>query len=269
MPHEIAISSDGKQAAVVAYGGASIDILDVGPIRFARRIDLSPNQGPHGLVWLPDGRLIATTERSQTLTIVDTRRGDRVSAIATGQPGTHMVAVSGDGARAYTANIPAGTVTVIDLKAGRKLRDIEVGGKPEGIALTADGRELWVGDLEGARVQAFDTGSFKRVAEVETGPVPIRVAVSPDGKWVVTSNLGTGSLSIIDAKTRKLAREVPVSGKEEAGQVTIIFSRDGKLIYAAETGRDEVAEVDLGSGRVLRRIKAGKNGDGLAIAPPD
>jgi DNA-binding beta-propeller fold protein YncE len=267
MPHEIAVSPDGKQAAVVAYGAASIDVFDVAGRRLVRRIDLSPNQGPHGLVWLPDGRLVATTERSRTLTIVDTRRGDRVSAVATDQQGTHMVAVSRDLSRAYTANIPAGTVTAIDLKAGRKLRDIAVGGRPEGIALSPDGRTLWVGDLEGARVQAFDTRSFGRLAEVKTGPVPIRVLTSPDGKWVVTSNLGSGSLSMIDARTRKLVREVPVSGSREAGQVTILFSRDGRRIYAAETGRDEVAEVDLDGGRVLRRLKAGKNGDGLAIAP--
>ena len=268
MPHEIAISPDGGQAAVVAYGGASIDIFDVGNFRLVRRIDLSPNQGPHGLVWLKDGRLIATTERSQSLTIVDTRAGDAVSAVSTGQEGSHMVAVSGDLSRAYAANIPAGTVTAIDLAKRRKLRDIRVGGRPEGIALTPDGRTLWVGDLEGARVQAYDTRSFERLAEVKTGKVPIRVLASADGKWIVTSNLGDGSLSIIDAKTKKRVRDVPVSGSQEAGQVTILFSPDGRLIYAAETGRDEVAEVDLASGRVLRRVKAGKNGDGLAIAPP-
>ena len=55
-----------------------------------------------------DGRILATTERSQSLTIVDTRNGDRVSAIATGQQGTHMVAVTPDGRRAFTANIAGG-----------------------------------------------------------------------------------------------------------------------------------------------------------------
>ncbi len=267
MPHEIAISPDGKQAAVVAYGGTSIDIFDVKSRARLRTIELSPNQGPHGLVWLADGGLIATTERSQTLTIVDIRAGDLVDAVPTGQPGTHMVAVSPDGTRAYTANIPAGTVTAIDLKGRRKLRDLAVGGRPEGIALSRGGRELWVGDLEGARVQAFDTRTFKRLAEVRTGPVPIRVLASPDGRWVVTSNLGTGSLTVIDARTRKPVRELRISGTEAAGQVTILFSADGKRIYAAETGRDQVAEVDLASGRVLRRLKAGKQGDGLAIAP--
>lgn len=267
MPHEIAISPDGRQAAVVAYGGASIDLFDVASRAKLRTIDLGPNRGPHGLVWLRDGRLIATTERSRSVTIVDTRRRDAVSAVGTGQPGTHMVAVSPDGRRAYTANIPGGTVTVIDLARRAKLRDLAVGGRPEGITLSRGGHELWVADLDGARVQAFDTRTFRRLAEVRTGPVPIRVVASPDERWIVTSNLRSGSLTVIDARSRKAVREVPISGSEAAQQVTILFSEDGKRIYAAETGRDQVAEVDFASGRVLRRFKAGKNGDGLAIAP--
>jgi len=366
MPHEIAISPDGRQAAVVAYGGRGIDIFDVATRAKARTIDLSPNEGPHGIAWLADGRILATTERSQSLTIVDTRRGDAVSAISTGQQGTHMVAVSPDAAHAYTANIGSGTLSVIDLEAGRLIRNFSVGGNPEGIALTPDGRTLWVADLEGARVQAFDTAlltaaderayapvvnvsytvegatqsevenlvsvpleralralagtgpvesrisgdrgwtaatlapgtappsaaaimdhvrsasaTFPRgrteisvrivsaapLAAVDTGAVPIRVAASPDGRWIITSNMGAGSLTLIDARTRSAVREVPVGGAREAGQVTIIFSADGRRLYAAETGRNQIAEVDLASGRVLRRLPAGAQGDGLAIAP--
>ena len=50
--------------------------------------------------------------------------------------------------------------------------------------------------------------------------------------------------------------------------MTILFSADGKHLYAAETGSNLVAEVELASGKVLRRLPAGKNGDGLAIVPP-
>ena len=268
MPHEIAISPDGRQAAVVAYGGRSIDVFDVASREKLRTIDLSPNEGPHGVFWLEDGRILATTERSQSLTIVDTGNGDAVTAIATGQQGTHMVAVSPDRRRAYTANIAAGTVSVIDLEGGAKLRDLAVGGNPEGIALTPDGRTLWVGDLEGARVQAFDTASFERLGEVRTGDVPIRVVASPDGRWIVTSNLGCGCLTVIEAASRRAVREIAVSGIRQAGQVTILFSADGRRLYVAETGRDQVAEVDFASGEVLRRLAAGAQGEGLAIAPP-
>ena len=267
MPHESAVSPDGRLAAVVAYGGRTIDVFDVATRERVRTIDLAPNEGPHGLAWLEDGRIVATTERSRSLAVVDTRAGDAITSIATGQEGTHMVAVSPDRRRAYTANIAAGTVSVIDLAGGVKLRDLAVGGRPEGIALSPDGRTLWVGDLEGARVQAFDTDGFERLAEVRTGEVPIRVAASPDGRWIVTSNFGAGTLTLIDARTRAPVRDIVVSGEREAAQVTILFSSDGRRVYAAETGRNQVAEVELASGRVLRRLPAGTQGDGLAIAP--
>jgi YVTN family beta-propeller protein len=267
MPHEIAVSPDGRQAAVVAYGGRTIDIFDVASRARVRTIDLSPNEGPHGIVWLRDGRILATAERSRSLAIVDTRRGDAIGAIRTDQQGTHMVAVSPDGRTAYTANIGSGTVSVLDLAAGTRLADLAVGGNPEGIALSPDGRTLWVGDLEGARVQAFDTAGRARLAEVRTGPVPIRVVASPDGRWIVTSNLGCGCLTVIDARTRAVAREIAVAGSGDSRQVTLIFSADGRRLYAAETGRDRIAEIDFASGRVLRRLPAGAQGDGLAIAP--
>ena len=267
MPHEIAISPDGKQAAVVAYGDKTIDLFDVATRSKLKTIDLAPNEGPHGIAWLKDGRIVVTTERSQSIAVVDPAAGKLISSIKTDQQGTHMVAVTADGTTAYTSNIPAGTVTVVDLAGGKKLRDVAVGGRPEGIALSKDELVLWVGDLEGSRVQAFDTDTFDRLAEVKTGGVPIRVAASPDGKWIVTSNLGTGGLTVIDAASRKHVRDVSLSGDQKAGQVTIILSADGQRLYAAETGSDVIAEVDLNSGKVLRRLPAGKNGDGLAIAP--
>jgi YVTN family beta-propeller protein len=265
MPHEIAISPDGKQAAVVAYGGTTIDVFDVAGAKKLRTIDLAPNQRPHGLLWLADGRLIATTEASQSIAIV--APDGKVTGIKTDQQGSHMVAITPDAARAFIANIGSGTVSVIDLVAGKKLRDIATGGKPEGIAVTPDGRQLWVGDLDAPRVQAFDTASYERLSVITVEPVAIRVLASPDGTWIATSNIGAGSISLIDPAKLQVARTITVSGEQAAGQVTLLFSPDSKRLYAAETGRDQVAEIDIASGKVLRRISVGKNGDGLAIAP--
>jgi len=265
MPHEIAVSPDGRQAAVVAYGGSTIDVFDLQARTKLRTIDLAPNMRPHGLVWLADGRLVATTEASKTVVVI--APGGELRAISTEATGSHMVAVTPDGRHAYVANIGSGSVGVLDLVAGKRLRDIAVGGKPEGIALAKGGAELWVGDLSAPRLQAYDTASGAKLTEIAIDPVAIRVAVSPDGKTIATSNVASGTISLVDVATRKLTRTIPVSGSGEAGQVTILFSSDGERLYAAETGRDQVAEIDLASGKVLRRIAAGKNGDGLAIAP--
>lgn len=265
MPHEIAISPDGKQAAVVAYGGSTIDVVDVATRTKVRTIDISPNQRPHGLLWLSDGRLVATAEGSESVAVI--APDGTVTSIATGQKGTHMVVVAPDNRTAYTANIAAGTVSVLDLKDAKKLRDLTIGGKPEGLTLTKGGRELWVGDLEAPRVSIWDTATGEKIAEQPVDPVAIRVLTSPDGKWVATSNIGAGTISLFDAETRAPAKVIQVSEGDAARQVTLLWSPDSKRLYAAETGIDKVAEIDVASGKVLRRIAAGKNGDGLAIAP--
>ena len=265
MPHEIAISPDGRRAAVVAYGGTTLDLFDVGSAAKLRTVDLSPNRRPHGLVWLADGRLIATTEGSRSVAAV--APDGSVSSIPTDAAGSHMIAVNADGTRAYVANMEGGSVSVLELGAGTKLRDIATGGKPEGLTLTRDGRQLWVGDNNGGRVQVFATADFRKMGEVAVGTTPIRVVASPDGKWIVTSNGGDGTLSVIDPGTRKVRRTIRISGHGDANQVTILFSRDGRRLYVAETGPDQVAEVDFAGGRVLRRIAVGSDGDGLAIAP--
>ncbi len=265
MPHEIAISPDGRQAAVVAYGGTTIDVFDVAKRTKLKTIDLSPNQRPHGLLWLSDGRLVATAEGSESVAVV--APDGKLTSIATGQRGTHMVVVAPDKRTAYTANIGSGTVSVLDLETGKKLRDLAVGGKPEGLALAKDGRELWVGDLDAPRVSVWDTAKGEKVAEQPVDPVAIRVLASPDGKLIATSNIAAGTISLFDAGTRAPVKTIKVSGEQAKGQVTLLFSADSKRLYAAETGHDKVAEIDIASGRVLRRIAAGRNGDGLAIAP--
>lgn len=265
MPHEIAVSADGKQAAVVAYGSTTIDIFDIAARKKLRTIDLSPNRRPHGLLWLADGRLVATAEGSQSVAVV--APDGTLTSIATGQQGTHMIVVAPDNRTAYTANIASGTVSVLDLKDGRKLRDLMVGGKPEGLALAKGGRELWVGDLDAPRVSVWDTASGEKVAERPVDPVAIRVLASPDGRLIATSNIAAGTISLFNAATREAVKVISVSGEQDKGQVTLLFSPDSKRLYAAETGHDRVAEIDVATGRVLRRIAAGKNGDGLAIAP--
>lgn len=266
-PHEVAVSPDGKQAAVVAYGGNTIDVFDIAKRERVRTIDLSPNKAPHGIVWLPDGRIIATTERSKSLTIVDTKNGDKVSALPTEQDISHMVAVAPDATRAYVTNIRSGTLTVLDLKKNEKLRDLPAGKEPEGLALTPDGRQIWVADRGGDTVYVFDAAELKETAKIDVGKTPIRLAISPDGRTAVTSNFGAGDLTLIDVASRRVTRTVPVSGQADAQQVTILFASTGSRLYVAETGRDRVAEVDLARGKVLRHLPAGKNGDGLAVAP--
>lgn len=265
-PHEIAISPDGRQAAVVAYGGASVDIFDVPSRKLLKTVDIAPNKAPHGIHWLRDGRIALAADKSNSVVIVDPKTLAQKS-IPTEQKGTHMLVVSPDERLAYASNILSGTVSIVDLQQGTKIGDIKVGGFPEGLALTPDGRQLWVGDDSGPRLKVVDVATRAVVDTLETDPFPIRVLISPDGKSAITSNFLSGTLSLFDVETRKLQRTISVSGEKSAMQVTMAFGADPRILYVAETGRDSIAEVKLDTGEVARRIPAGKNGDGLAIVP--
>ncbi|MEP3227218.1 MAG: beta-propeller fold lactonase family protein [Parasphingorhabdus sp.] len=269
-PHEVAISPDGRLAAVVSYGAAHIDIFDIAAREKIETINLSPGKSPHGIIWLDDGRIIASTEGSDSITVVSPPSGDNqtraISQISTGQKGSHMVAVSPDKKRAYTSNMQSGTVTVLDLANESKIADLPAGTEPEGLAITPDGKTLWVADRRSDELRIFDTSNLTELATIKTGKFPIRVAISPDGETAVTSDLGDGALSLFDVEKRELKSTIKVSGSQQAGQVTILFSRDGKRLYVAETGLNKIAEIDMVNGHLIGRLAGGTNGDGLGIA---
>lgn len=268
-PHEIALSPDKKQIAVVSYGESNIDIFDVATREIVQKIDLGSNSNPHGLVWLADDRILATTEGSDAIIILSAAmNGQRtLSAIPTGQKGSHMLAVDKAGKFAYVANLQSASVSKIDLTNQVKVIDVATGAGTEGIALTPDGKELYVSARGDNSVAILDANSMKIVKRLEVGRFPLRVIISPDGQYAVTSNLQDGSLSVINTSTREVERIIKVSGQSGTQQVTILFSEDGKYIYVAETGINRIAEIDFAKGKVLGRLPAGEDGDGLAIIP--
>lgn len=262
-PHEIAISPDNTQAAVVNYGDAAIDILDIASRRLIKTIDLGENRNPHGIIWLKDGRIIATTEGGKSIVIIE---NETVTPVLTNQDGTHMVAAQRNGHKAYTTNLGSGTISAIQLSPVIKVSSKPAGSEIEGIALTQDEKEIWV-SIRGENKVLIFSPELEQLAEMEVGPFPLRIIVSPDGRKMVTSNLLDGSITVIDVTSRKVDRTIKVSGSRNSQQVTLLFSEDGLKLYAAETGKNTVAEIDFKSGEVLRRFNAGRQGDGLAIVP--
>ncbi|MEP2102851.1 MAG: beta-propeller fold lactonase family protein [Parasphingorhabdus sp.] len=269
-PHEVAISPDGRLAAIVSYGAQHIDIFDIAAREKIETIDLAPNKSPHGIVWLGDGRIIASTEGSDSIAIVSPPTGEsqtrQVSQISTGQKGSHMVVVTPDKSRAFVSNMQSGTVSVLDLAKSSKITDLAAGTEPEGIAITPDGATVWVADRRGDSLRVFDAQTLEELAILQTGKFPIRVAISPDGKTAVTSNYADGALGLFDVTKREPKGEIKISGTSKAGQVTILFSPDGKRLYVAETGLNRIAEIDMVEGKLLGRLAGGTNGDGLGIA---
>jgi YVTN family beta-propeller protein len=86
---------------------------------------------------------------------------------------------SPDGKRVYVANGGAGTVSVIDVAAGKVIVDIPVGKRAWNMALTADGRKLYVANGRSNSVSVIDTTALKEIKQIAVGAVPWGASITP------------------------------------------------------------------------------------------
>ncbi len=273
-PHELAVSPDGAHVAIACYGGRTVDILSVGAYAKVASLDLGEGARPHGIFWHADDRIFVTAEGlQQVVQIVSPLATDpRLIRHATGKQASHMLAVAPDRRWAWTTDLSSKTVTRIDLGGNEPPLSVTVGEEPEGIALSPDGANLWVSARGSDQAFQLDPISMEVRRTVDVGRFPLRLATRPQGDVAITSNLADGSLSVIDLRRGRVVRTIEVSSARDAQerfQVTILWSADGAHIYVAETGSDTVAEVNYASGLVLRHIKVGDGGDGLAFLPSE
>lgn len=273
-PHEVAVTSNGRWAVVCNYGaqaaGNSLTVVDLRTRTVARTIDLGEYRRPHGIVVLPgDSLVIVTSEMSRATVLVSIERGV-LSGIQTNQAGSHMVAVTADGRRGYTANVGSGSITELDIPGGRATRTLQVAPATEGIAVTPDGREVWVGSNGAHTVTVIDTRTWKPVDTLPAAGLPYRVAISPDGETAVVPAPMAGVVRIFDVPTRTERHAVSFGGGggEGAQPVGSTISSDGVYAFVALQGTNEAAMVELVSGKEIRRFATGAGPDGIAVYWP-
>lgn len=285
-PHEVAVSGDGRTAVVTNYGdntnpGKTLTVIDVPGKKVVRTIDLGTYSRPHGIVWLQGDEVAVTVEASKALLIVGVTDGKVKHAIATDQAGTHMVAVSSKHRRAFTANIGSGSTTVIDLATHKRVTDVVTGKGAEGIAVAPDGSEVWVTNREANTVSIVDPATLKITATLEPGKMPIRVKFTPDGTRALVSNAVSGDVAVFDTVTKKKITNIPMQKEGEklddtkrmASQfgsgpvpVGILMPADLQLAFVANTNFDTITVIDLDRLRIVDRLKAGREPDGLGYS---
>lgn len=268
-PHEVAASADGRYAFVTNYGteerpGNTISMIDLAARKEIRRIDLGPLVRPHGIKEA-GGKLYFTAEASHAIARYDLA-AHRVDWIAgTGQAKTHMLAVTPDGRKIYTANGGADSVTAIEVDAwngASRISQIPVGQLPEGIDCSPDGKEIWVAHLADGEISVLDTATDKVKLRIRGGTTPIRLKFTPDGRHVLLSNLQSGELSLLDAKTRRIVKQLGVG----PAPTNLLISPGRARAYVSLAGNNRVAVIDLGTFTVKAAFDAGAGPDGLAWA---
>jgi YVTN family beta-propeller protein len=243
--------------------GNNIVIVDLADHKIANNIEFDHGVRPHCPVFGPkDGMLYVTTEIDHTITIIDPKTWKVVGSIPTGQPESHMLTISHDGSRGYTANVGPGTVSVLDIKARKTLAVIPVSTNTQRISISNDDRWVFTADQSKPQMAVIDTATNKIHTWVPLSGFGYGAALTKDGKYLLMPIPAKNVVDVVDLATMKVARSVSVGADPQE----VLTSPDGKSAYVSCIGANQVAEINLATWNVQRSIATGKGSDGLGWA---
>jgi YVTN family beta-propeller protein len=271
--HEVIASPDGRLAYVPIYGnsgvgspgtnGTKLVVIDIASRKIVGTIDFGHGVRPHMPLFGPkDGLLYVTTELDQTVSLIDPKTLKIVGTIPTGQPESHMLALSHDGRRGYTANVGPGTVSVLDIAARKTLAVIPISKTTQRISITPDDKWVFTADQTKPQLAAIDTAAYKVARWIPLEGIAYGTAPTLDGRYLLVTLSGNSKVAVVDLKTMQVVRSVATPADPEE----VLMRPDGKVAYVSCVASHQIAEVDLSTWKVTRTIEDGKNSDGLAWA---
>ena len=271
--HEVAASPDGKTAYVPIYGdsgvgrpgtdGTKISVIDLASRKLVHTIDFGHGVRPHCAIYdRNSGMLYVTTELDKTVSIIDPKTLKIVGSVPTGQEQSHMLVLTRDGSRGYTANVGPGTVSVLDMKGRKTLAIIPISKDTQRISISRDDSMVFTADQTKPQLAVIDTATNKVKTWVPLPAVAYGTAATLDGRWLLVT-LRTGKqVAVVDLKAMKVAKTIDVAD----GPTEVLMSPDGKTAFVSCTRSNQIAAIDLAQWKVARLIDAGKTADGLAWA---
>ena len=195
------------------------------------------------------------------LLIVDPSSLQVIARVPVGKD-PHEVIASSDGKTAYVSNYGFGaynTLAVVDLVAQKALPPVDLGALRGPHGLTFVGGKAWF-TAEGAKaIGSYDPATKSVDWILGTGQNRTHmIYVSPDMKTIVTTNVSSGTVSIIEKGCGRPSRARSALGAPGGdwnetvvrvgnGSEGFDVSPDGKEIWVANAGDGTVSIIDVAS----------------------
>src|SRR5246127_2113669 len=270
--HEVAASPDGRRAFVPIYGdsgvglpgtdGSTMAVIDLSDRRLIHTVDFGRGVRPHCAVFGPkDGLLYVTTELDKSVTIIDPHSLKIVGSVPTGQAESHMLAISPDGSKGYTANVGPGTVSVLDLVARKTIAVIPVAAHVQRISLSPDGRWAFTSDTEEPRLAGINTGTRMVDRWIALPGIGYGTASTPDGRRLLVAMPNANGVAVIELAGLRVTKTINLPPAPQE----VLIRPDGQLAYVSCDKSHQVAAIEISDWSV-KLIEAGRGADGLAWA---
>jgi YVTN family beta-propeller protein len=271
--HEVIASPDGRTAYVPIYGssgvgrpgtdGRNLLVIDLPTRKVVGNIDFGHGVRPHCPIYDAHRNVLyVTTELDQTVSVIDPKTLKIVGTIPTGQKESHMLVLSHDGTRGYTANVGPGTVSVLDLAKRRLIAVVPISGDTQRISISNDDRMVFTSDQTKPQLAVIDTSTNKVKAWVPLETAGYGTAPTKDGRWLLVTMPAARKVAVVDLATLKVVRTIDVPPAPQE----VLMRPDGKVAYVSCNQSGQVAVIDLSQWKVQGLIAAGHGADGLAWA---
>ena len=117
-------------------------------------------------------------------------------------------------------------------------------------SLSADTVRVLQTNAAGDNVHVIDPATNRVVGTIEGIEVPHGIAIAPGGGRIYVTNEALTTLDVVEAKTLKVTKQIPLSGRPN----NVDVSKDGKLVYVGI--REEPGAVDVIDTTSLTNIKS-------------
>jgi|GEM_PF-1441059 len=246
-PKSVSISPDDKRAYICNLEGGSVDIIDADSLELVKRIEFKRTLTP-----LTDGtkRLDYFEEKPVEIAFTKGGRYVWISLLKAGGVVVHDT----------EGKLPKGALSkkavIQDYQTGDKeslnLKFIRTGNQPKVIAVSPDENWIFVANWKGHDIAVIDSKKMVVVKRIKTGLYPRGICFTPTAAYV--ANFGSHTISEIDLKSLKKKRTFRNVG---ASPRHLVLALDGRSIYVSNHGDKHIRQVDLASGKIIRKTQVG------------
>ncbi len=243
---------------VVNKSDNSLSVLDgaTGKLKWTAPVET----GPHEAEVLADGKTVAVGDYGRTnapghmVSIIELATGKIVGRVDLGSGARpHGLAALKDGRLLVTAEGKKELV-IVDPKGAKVLKRMPTGHDlSHMVAASPDGKRAYVSSLKDGLVTVIDLPGGV-VGDVPTGKGAEGLDVTPDGREIWVVNREADTISVIDAKTLKVAATI----KAGAFPIRVKITPDGKRAVVAFAESGDVGIYDVATRTEVKRIPVGR-----------
>jgi YVTN family beta-propeller protein len=258
-PEHMQLSPGG---ALLAVGNIEDGTVSLVSLLAEREIARIPGLvQPHNLTFSPDGaRLYVANLGAEYVSVIDVAEARVVDEIPVAEPrlmvalvtdaeyqGIISVTPSADGRLGFAAHGETGSLAVIDLASGEKLRSLDLGDRPWRAYGAAHGRYMVVPNNGEGTISVISTETLEVVATLPGAAGVTGVNSDPEGYTAFAISRAENKLILLDLEELTSVGEIALPGSPETG----VISPHGEKLYVALSDIGKVAVIDVPGRRLL------------------